>query len=170
MKGFSSRKTGQSGFALVELIVALVVFAVLASIAVPAVTSWYPTYQLRNAVRELQSNMQLVRLEAIRQNTNCTITFTANGYACSSPSKTINLSDYSHGGIQFQGPGGETFGFVGGTVTFSPTGMVSGATGGPGSGFAYLSNQNNSAFYRVGPGASTAGVIRSQQRVGGTWQ
>jgi prepilin-type N-terminal cleavage/methylation domain-containing protein len=170
MKRSSSRKRDHSGFALVELIVALVVFAVLASIAVPAVTSWYPTYELRNAVRELQSNMQLVRLEAIRQNTNCTITFTASGYTCSSPNKTINLSDYSNGGIRFQGPGGETFGFVGGTLTFSPTGMASGATGGSDKGFAYLTNQNNSAFYRVGPGGSTAGVIRSQQRVGGTWQ
>jgi Tfp pilus assembly protein FimT len=146
----------------VELIVALVVLAVLASIAVPAVTKWYPTYQLRNAVRELHSNMQLVRLEAIRQSTNCTITFTANGYTCSSPNRTINLSDYSNGGIRFQGPGGETF--DSGTVVFSATGMVTGG------GYAYLSNRNNSAFYRVGAGTSTAGVIRSQQQLGGTWQ
>jgi prepilin-type N-terminal cleavage/methylation domain-containing protein len=167
MKRFSWPKTDRSGFSLVELIVALAVLAVLASISVPTVTSWYPTYQLRNAVRELHSNMQLVRLEAIRQNTNCTITFTANGYTCSSPNKTINLSDYGHGGIRFQGPGSETFEFAGGTLTFSSTGMASGATG---SGFAYLSNQNNSAFYRVGPGTSPAGGIRSQQQVGGIWQ
>jgi prepilin-type N-terminal cleavage/methylation domain-containing protein len=165
MKWFSWPRTDQSGFALVELIAALVVLAVLASISVPAVTSWYPTYQLRNAVRELHSNMQLVRLEAIRRNISCTITFTANGYTSSSPNKTINLSDYSHGGIRFQGPGSETFEFGGGTLTFSPTGMVSGAAG-----FAYLSNRTNSAFYRVGPGTSTAGVIRSQQQLGGTWQ
>jgi prepilin-type N-terminal cleavage/methylation domain-containing protein len=169
MKRLSWPKTDQSGFSLVELIVALVVLAVLASISVPVVTAWYPTYQLRNAARELQSNMQLVRLEAIRQNTSCTITFTVNGYTCSSPNKTINLSDYK-GGIQFQGPGAETFEFAGGTLTFSSTGMASGATGGAGSGFAYLSNQNNTAFYRVGPGTSTAGVIRSQQQLGGTWE
>lgn len=167
MKRSSWPRTDPYGFALVELIVALAVLAVLASIAVPAVTKWYPTYQLRNAVRELHSNMQLVRLEAIRQSTNCTITFTANGYTCSSPNRTINLSDYSNGGIRFQGPGGKTFEFAGGTLTFSPTGMASGATG---EGFAYLSNPNNSAFYRVGPGTSTAGVIRSQQQLGGTWQ
>jgi prepilin-type N-terminal cleavage/methylation domain-containing protein len=162
MKRSSWPRTDPSGFALVELIVALVVLAVLASIAVPAVTKWYPTYQLRNAVRELHSNMQLVRLEAIRQSTNCTITFTANGYTCSSPNRTINLSDYSNGGIQFQGPGGETFDSA--TVSFSATGMVTGG------GYAYLSNRNNSAFYRVGAGTSTAGMIRSQQQLGGTWQ
>ena len=162
MERFSWPKVDKSGFSLVELIVSLVVLAVLASISVPAVTSWYPTYQLRNAVRELHSNMQLVRLEAICQNTSCTITFTANGYTCSSPNKTINLSDYSNGGIQFQGPGGETFDSA--TLTFSATGMVTGG------GYAYLSNRNNSAFYRVGPGSATAGAIRSQQQLGGTWQ
>jgi Tfp pilus assembly protein FimT len=162
MKRFSWPKTDQSGFALADLMVALAVLAVLASVSVPAVTSWYPTYQLRNAVRELHSNMQLVRLEAIRQNTSCTITFTAGSYTCSSPNKTINLSEYSNGGIRFQGPGGETFDSA--TLTFSATGMVTGG------GYAYLSNRNNSAYYRVGPGNSTAGVIRSQQQLGGTWQ
>ena len=66
---------GPHGFTMIEVIVALVVLAILAAIAIPAFSLWLPNYQLRAASRDMVSNFQLAKFTAIKENTNCTITF-----------------------------------------------------------------------------------------------
>jgi type IV fimbrial biogenesis protein FimT len=85
----------KSGFTLVEMVVTLSIFSILAAIAIPAYTNWIPRYQLQLAARDLFSNMQLAKLDAIKRNGSCTVTTNspgANEYTVGD--KIVKFSDY----------------------------------------------------------------------------
>lgn len=65
----------QSGFTITELVIAVGIGAVLAGIAIPALSSWAPKYRLKRAARDVFSNFQLAKMTAIKENKACTITF-----------------------------------------------------------------------------------------------
>ena len=65
----------ESGFSLIELMVAIGVLSILAGIATPGFINWLPDYRLKSAARDLYSNFQLARITAIKSGTHCTITF-----------------------------------------------------------------------------------------------
>jgi len=69
----------ESGFTLVEMVIVMVIIAIGAAIAIPNLISWLPNYRLRSATQDLFNNIQLAKLTAIKQNTNCAVTFPADG-------------------------------------------------------------------------------------------
>ena len=149
------------GFTLIEVIVACVIITVLGSIAIAGFSVWLPGYRLKAAARDLYSNMQRTKMIAIKSNGDCSIIFSASPaqYVVSGVTKTVVLSEYGNGVI-FQGPGGQTFSAA--TITFNSRGRCN-------AGYAYLTNEKKTAYYRVGPSWST-GRIRFQRYVSGTWQ
>ncbi len=58
----------QRGFSLVELVITIAVFAILAALAAPNVVAWVTNAKVGGAARELLSALQDARLEAIKAN------------------------------------------------------------------------------------------------------
>jgi len=85
----------QSGFTLIELVVALAVIAVLTAFAVPAVNTWLPNYRLKKAARDMYSNMQFAKVNAVKHRADWAIVFVPTAtsgpnapgayYVCSDP-------------------------------------------------------------------------------------
>jgi type IV fimbrial biogenesis protein FimT len=70
------RKEAPNGFTLLEVTIALVILVISASIAAMGVISWLPNYRLKGAAREIYSNMQKARSEAVKRNICIGIEFT----------------------------------------------------------------------------------------------
>lgn len=63
-------RAANRGFSLIELLVALAVFALLVFIAVPGYTAWMQNTKIRNTADSLVAGLQLARSEALRRNTS----------------------------------------------------------------------------------------------------
>jgi len=68
-------KTNSVGFTLIELLVVIGMMAALALIAIPAFSAWLPEYRLKQAARELYSNLQRAKMGAVRANESWGILF-----------------------------------------------------------------------------------------------
>ena len=159
------RRRRESGFSLIELMVALSIFAVLAAVAIPGFRAWMPNYRLKSAATDLYTNMQMVRSSAIRQGVNSGLTFSAgpDQYQYDDPHDpavmvTVILADDYSSSVEFGGPGGESFTSP---ITFNSRGLSN-------AGYAYLTNTNETGHYRVGP--LTSGVVRLQKWNGVAWE
>jgi len=161
------QKDRQAGFALIELMVALIVFAVLTVIAVPSINAWLPQYRLKNAAIDLFSNIQLAKITAIQTGANCTITFgqTIDGatydYVIYEDSdndleydagenviRKILWSDYKNVSLDFAEGGGDGLTFANNddnlpSVAFRPNGLTMNNGGAYGGGVVFLKNGNN---------------------------
>ncbi len=65
----------QAGFTLLELMIVIVVIAILTAIAVPNIINWLPNYRLKAAARDLYSNMQKAKMEAVKRNVTVVLDF-----------------------------------------------------------------------------------------------
>lgn len=69
----------QAGFSLIELMTAIAIIAILAAIATPNVFTWVATQRFNSGVRDVQANVQNMRLFALKENSEATIRFFTNG-------------------------------------------------------------------------------------------
>jgi len=144
-----------------DMIIALFILGILCSIAIPAYSSWLPDYELKNAVRDLYSNMNLAKMLSIKENKKYQIVFETNGtgsYSLVRPDgttlKNIRFTDYDKiGGIGYGGgkatksakEGGEPIpadgvSYQNNKIFFNPKGIASGM------GYVYLKNQKGMAY------------------------
>lgn len=70
------------GFTLLEMLVVLAIFGLLATIAVPTWIILLPTYSLNSAARQIQSEMNRIKSQAVTENVTFRLAFsdTANQY------------------------------------------------------------------------------------------
>jgi len=64
-----------SGFTIIELLIAVAIVAILVSIAVPSLISWRQKAQLGGFAREVYGLFQKAKMEATRQNRDYTVAF-----------------------------------------------------------------------------------------------
>lgn len=63
------RRRAQQGITLIEIAIALLLLALLSTLAVPAFQGWVQNSQIRNAADGIVNGLQLARAEALRRNT-----------------------------------------------------------------------------------------------------
>lgn len=151
----------RSGATLMEVLATCSILAILGTSAVFYFGSSLPSYRLKAAARELYTNMHLIKMKAIKDNAQYTITYNtaANQYHISGVTKTVSLGDYGYG-IRFLGPQGQTVAVN--TISFNSRGTSN-------AGYAYLTDGKNTAYYKVGP--LTTGNIRLLKHVSGeNWE
>jgi type IV fimbrial biogenesis protein FimT len=75
-----ARCHGKGGFTAMELMVVVGMIAILTAIAVPNIISWLPNYRAKVAARDMLSNFQKAKMEAVKRNADVVITFTTGAY------------------------------------------------------------------------------------------
>lgn len=63
------------GFTLLELMIAIVVFSILISVALPSYIGWLPKRHLQSSAIDVQAAINLAKLTAIRENMDVVLTF-----------------------------------------------------------------------------------------------
>ncbi|RJR22625.1 MAG: prepilin-type N-terminal cleavage/methylation domain-containing protein [Desulfobacteraceae bacterium] len=63
------------GFTIVEMAVAMLIIVIIAATVTPVILRWLPNYRLRTAARDLFSNMQLAKMNAVKSNSNVAVVF-----------------------------------------------------------------------------------------------
>jgi prepilin-type N-terminal cleavage/methylation domain-containing protein len=69
------RGSGEAGFTLTELIIVVAIIAIMAAVSLPALGRYFRNYQIRNAAREVATEIQNARTKAIMKNVNWGVLF-----------------------------------------------------------------------------------------------
>ena len=184
MKDGNNVDMRKSGFTLIEMIVVIAIMAIMLGIAVPAFLGMTPRSSLKTAARDIISNLQLARVEALRGRTTWAVQFDTDNarYRILDDDgtddtwnttddhvfKTVNFSDYrdvSYGSAQGARPDcsdpPDGVSFSANRVTFKSDGSSE-------SGTVYIQNADGDTF-AVGS-LSAAGRIKSWRNYGSGWE
>jgi type IV fimbrial biogenesis protein FimT len=104
------RKSGASGFSLIELLIGIVILAIALALGMPSYRTWIQNTQIRNAAESIQNGMQRARAEAVTRNTNTAFVLGGGQF--------WTISQVSDGSVIEQRPAGEVSANV--TLTASP--------------------------------------------------
>ena len=114
------RKHRESGFTLIEVMIVCAIIAIASALAIPSYTQWKADHDLREAVSEFSSDLNLARVVAMNRNRQATVTIqltggliNVSGIAAGAPIFSAQILNQSVTGL----PGGTT------NVAFSSMGL-----------------------------------------------
>lgn len=185
------RINDKNGLTLIELVIVLLIMGIMAAIAAPSFLSLRPNMHLKAAARDLYSNMQKARIEAVKTNRNTAIIFDTgsgkyeicNDWDNADTSTTppscggliIDFSSmksgvgYGHGSAT--SPVGSTFSDNVSYYLPLPANVVIFNSQGIGkSGYVYLDHQHQSVTTAYAVGSTTSGVIKLLKWQGNNWK
>jgi type IV fimbrial biogenesis protein FimT len=87
------RVTRARGFSIVEMMVAIAIFAFLAALATPSVTTFLANTRIRNAADALASGIRLTRVEAVKRNRPIEFVLGTAGYTVRDPGPPTSAID-----------------------------------------------------------------------------
>ena len=159
-----AHRHGQAGFTMLELIMVTVVIGILAAFALPNIIDWLPNYRLKSAARDLVSNMQRARMEAVSGNRNIVVTFDSSvnpGFYFFDTDKGENRIDFSSygSGVDY-GTGNAALNWNGDNCT-QATSITFNSRGTSNAGTIYIKNQDNDICYAIT--ARSSGSIKSRK-------
>jgi type IV fimbrial biogenesis protein FimT len=70
----------KSGFSLIELLMVIAVIAVVSAVMVPSIISWRNGAKLRGAAGNLKADLEMAKVNAIKQNNFVAVKFNGNAY------------------------------------------------------------------------------------------
>jgi type IV fimbrial biogenesis protein FimT len=95
MRALRIRNGVAGGFTLLELVMTVAVFAILAALAMPLFFNWTQSAKIRSVAEGIQNDLRLAQGEAIRQNRQVQFTLTSSvATAGSIPLATANGSNW----------------------------------------------------------------------------
>jgi len=166
----------KTGFTLVELVIVFAIIGIVAGIVAPPLQRYSIDANLKAAVRNLKSDMELSKLRAIRENSRVVMAFNTAGN-----SYTTFVDNGAGGGTAGNNTqdGSEpvvntvsipanvtmydaSFSLLGAKCRFNSRGLASGSAG-----HVYMKNENGN--YR-GVSLSMVGHIQIKRNTSGTWE
>jgi type IV fimbrial biogenesis protein FimT len=80
------------GFNVLELVIAIAITAILASVALPSFISWQRSHRLSGAATNLMADLEAAKMRAVRENSFVAVLFSENSY-------TIFIDNGTGGGV-----------------------------------------------------------------------
>jgi type IV fimbrial biogenesis protein FimT len=122
----------RAGFSLIELMTSIAIIAIITAIATPNVFTWVANQRFNGAVRDVQATVQYMRLFAVKQNAQATITFNngASTYQTDKWKRGLGTGAAAHEIKTQTLPTGVTVSssFVDGKLIFNSQGMATAGT------------------------------------------
>lgn len=85
------------GFAIIELMVAVVVVAILAVVAAPAFGEYFAAQRVKGAAEELLADFQFARMESVQKNAQVTVSMSGTGYTITRGASTVKTVSLASG-------------------------------------------------------------------------
>ena len=153
-----------AGYTLIEAMVVISIIAVVV-ISIPPMLQWLRMQGVSHAVEQLQADLQLARVAAIRHRQTCAVRFDTPGlnqYSVTHNNRSRDLRVY-RGDVHFlrQGPDGMK---MAAEVNFNSNGMSTSVVPAD----IFLSAEDASAIYRIR--ILLPGGISVYRWIGGHWQ